>query len=127
MDDDAKALLKQGNQQTLDQMKAAMPANDPCSTKHEAAILPFAKRTFELMEMQFNQGDKKKIPIPTPWGVMSIEPRDFMRLAAMALIGWTVWMNNTDKDERQQVIKEIRAYRQAHTAEHVDKVSMSKP
>ena len=119
MDDDAQALLRQGNQQTLDQMKAAMPPNDPCSSKHEAAILPFAKRTFELMEMQFNSQRKAPVKLPTPWGVMELDSRDFVRLAGIVLIGFMVWMNLTDKQERQQVIQEIRAYRQAHSAEKV--------
>lgn len=123
MDDDAKALLKQGNQQTLDQMKAAMPSTDPCSGKHEAMLIPFAKRTFELMEMQFNQDVKKGVKIPLPWGVMELDSRDFVRLAGVVLIAFMFWLQVSDKDERQQVLKEIRTYRQAHSVEHVDKVT----
>lgn len=129
MDEEAQALLKQGNKQTLDQMEAAMPKADPCSAKHEAMLLPFAKRTFELMEMQANSQNVKKavVTLPTPWGKMEMTSQDFLRVVMVALIGWVVWLNMTDKQERQQVIQEIRTYRQATAIQAPDKVTMVNP
>ena len=87
----------------------------------DATILQL--RISEQLLYEVKAGSAERVmEIPTPWGKpIKGTARDIVRIAIVILVGFAVYMQYTDKDERKQVREDLFKYQQLMPKAAVEK------